>query len=184
MVLWRRAPESCIPALNPGARRGRGVTDMLELQIAPSSLDKFSDLLTLERIVRFSAAAEEARELTRDRVVWNISATAHGGGVAEMLQTLLAFVRGVHVDTRWLVLTGSPAFFRVTKRVHNMLHGDPGDGGALGPEELGVLHAEIPPTRSPIARGRFYDLCSGRLMRLSSPGRSMPRSGAVVRPCG
>ncbi len=146
---------------------------MLELQIAPSSLDKFSDLLTLERIVRFSAAAEEARELTRDRVVWNISATAHGGGVAEMLQTLLAFVRGVHVDTRWLVLTGSPAFFRVTKRVHNMLHGDPGDGGALGPEELGVLHAAL-----------AVDLAE--LIELISPGDVVilhdPQTAALVEP--
>ena len=68
-------------------------------------------------------------------MIWNVNATAQGGGVAEMLQTLLAYVRGVYVDTRWLVLTGNPEFFTVTKRVHNMLHGEPGDGGHLGEAE-------------------------------------------------
>lgn len=37
--------------------------------------------------------AAEARELTRGRVVWNVNATAQGGGVAEMLHTLLGYVR-------------------------------------------------------------------------------------------
>ena len=116
---------------------------MQEILIEPVAMDEFTDLLGPERIQRFSDAATEARGLTRDRVVWNISATAHGGGVAEMLQTLLSFVRGVHVDTRWLVLTGSPEFFRITKRVHNMLHGQPGDGGPLGPEERARLSATL-----------------------------------------
>jgi trehalose synthase len=116
---------------------------MQEILIEPVSMDQFTDLLVPARIQRFSESATEARELTRDRVVWNISATAHGGGVAEMLQTLLAFVRGVHVDTRWLVLTGGPEFFRITKRIHNMLHGEPGDGGPLGPEEHAALAAAL-----------------------------------------
>lgn len=118
---------------------------MQEILITPTAIEAFTDLLPTERILRFSEAAAEARDLTRDRVVWNISATARGGGVAEMLQTLLGFVRGVHVDTRWMVLSGSPEFFGVTKRVHNMLHGEPGDGGALGPDEYGVLAAALAP---------------------------------------
>ena len=74
-----------------------------------------------------------------ERAIWNVSATAQGGGVAEMLQTLLAYVRGVYIDTRWLVLTGNPEFFTVTKRVHNMLHGEAGDGGPLGEAERAVV---------------------------------------------
>jgi trehalose synthase len=34
-----------------------------------------------------------------------------------------------------LVLTGEPEFFAITKRVHNLLHGDPGDGGSLSQRE-------------------------------------------------
>jgi trehalose synthase len=56
-----------------------------------------------------------------------------------MLATMLAHVRGVGVDTRWLVLTGSPEFFTITKRLHNMLHGNPGDGGPMGEAERAVV---------------------------------------------
>jgi trehalose synthase len=102
-------------------------------------MDRFSDLLPPDRIMQFSDVAAEARSLTQGRVIWNVNATAQGGGVAEMLQTLLAYVRGVYVDTRWLVLTGNPEFFTVTKRVHNMLHGEAGDGGLLGEAERAVV---------------------------------------------
>lgn len=67
--------------------------------------------------------------------MWNVNATATGGGVAEMLQALLSYVRAADVNTRWLVLDGDQEFFKITKRVHNFLHGSEGDGGSLGPEE-------------------------------------------------
>ena len=52
-----------------------------------------------------------------------------------MLQSLLAYARGAGVDARWLTIGGSEAFFEVTKRLHNRLHGAPGDGGELGKAE-------------------------------------------------
>jgi trehalose synthase len=75
--------------------------------------------------------------------VWFVSSTATGGGVAEMLQALLAYGRGAGVDTRWLVLDGTPAFFGLTKRIHNLLHGSPGDGGPLGEEERSAYEAVL-----------------------------------------
>ena len=67
------------------------------------------------------------------RVVWHVNSTAAGGGVAEMLSTLLAYTRGAGVDVRWLVISGDdPEFFEITKRIHNNLHGSEGDGGPLG----------------------------------------------------
>ena len=101
-----------------------GRATMQEVEIQPLQMDRFTDLLPPDRIIRFADVAAEARSLTQGRVIWNVNATAQGGGVAEMLQTLLAYVRAVFVDTRWLVLTGNPEFFTVTKRVHNMLHGE------------------------------------------------------------
>src|SRR3979411_994376 len=65
------------------------------------------------------------------RVVWNVNSTARGGGVVELLQSLLAYARGGGVDARWMVIEGAPDFFAVTKRIHNRLHGAIGDGGAL-----------------------------------------------------
>jgi trehalose synthase len=110
-----------------------------EVEIAPMAREQLRALLSDTRNDEFDAAADGARALLGRRVVWNVSATAQGGGVAEMLQTLLALARGVGVDTRWLVLSGTPSFFAVTKRVHNVLHGEPGDGGPLGAAEHEVL---------------------------------------------
>jgi len=52
-----------------------------------------------------------------------------------MLQTLLAYSRGVGIRTRWLVIEGDPKFFETTKRIHNHLYGTPGDGGPLAADE-------------------------------------------------
>ena len=112
---------------------------MQEVEIQPLQMDRFTDLLPPDRIIRFADVAAEARSLVQGRVIWNVNATAQGGGVAEMLQTLLAYVRALYVETRWLVLTGNPEFFTVTKRVHNMLHGEAGDGGHLGEAERAVV---------------------------------------------
>jgi len=105
------------------------------VEIEARSLARFEALLPPERVLVFQEKADDARRRLAGRIVWNINATAQGGGVAEMLQTLLAYARGAGVDTRWLVLGGTPAFFAVTKRIHNVLHGVPGDGGPLGEAE-------------------------------------------------
>ena len=77
------------------------------------------------------ALAQRAQTLMAGRAVWCVNSTANGGGVAEMLRSLLAYTRGAGVDTRWLVLRGEAEFFDVTKRLHNRLHGADGDGGSL-----------------------------------------------------
>lgn len=102
---------------------------MQEVEIQAAPLEQLGALLGPGRPEPLMAAAERARELLAGRVVWNVNATAQGGGVAEMLQALLAYGRGAGVDTRWLVLEGDPEFFGITKRIHNALHGAlDGDG--------------------------------------------------------
>lgn len=110
-----------------------GAVQQIAVQAAP--LEMLGALLTRDRSDRFMAAAGRARELLADRIVWNVNATAHGGGVAEMLQALLAYARGARVDARWLVLEADAAFFAITKRIHNALHGSLPAGAALGAAE-------------------------------------------------
>ena len=56
--------------------------------------------------------------------VWaNVNSTFVGGGVAEMLQSVLPFARGLGIDARWFVIEGSEDFFTVTKKFHNLLQG-------------------------------------------------------------
>ena len=69
------------------------------------------------------------------RAVWNVSSTTIGGGVAEMLRPLVGYGMGLGIDVRWCVIDGDAEFFAVTKRLHNRIHGQPGDGGELGPVE-------------------------------------------------
>ena len=83
-------------------------------------------------------AIVEAGELFKGRAVWHLNSTARGGGVVELLTSLLAYARGAGVDARWTVIGGNEEFFRITKRIHNLLHGHPGDGGELGPAERSV----------------------------------------------
>jgi trehalose synthase len=106
-----------------------------EVEVRALSPGRLGSLLGPERAQRFEATAATACALLQGRSVVNVNSTATGGGVAELLQTLLAYARGAGVDARWVVIEGDPRFFEITKRVHNHLYGTPGDGGPLGPAE-------------------------------------------------
>lgn len=102
-----------------------------EVRVTPVALERLEPLLTPERVERLATHVAAARRLLAARTVWNINSSAGGGGVAEMLRTLVAYAAGTGVDVRWLVVGGDADFFAVTKRLHNRLHGVPGDDGAL-----------------------------------------------------
>jgi len=97
----------------------------------PVSAERFRDVLSPAKFEAFEASMAEAREALDTRVVWNVNSTARGGGVAELLRPLVGYARGLGVDARWVVVEGDQAFFEVTKRIHNRLHGVPGDGRPL-----------------------------------------------------
>jgi trehalose synthase len=104
---------------------------MQEIEIPSMNPERFRSVLSPQRFEEFERGAREAHELLEGHVVWNINSTARGGGVVELLRPLIAYARGAGVDARWLVIDGTPEFFTVTKRIHNHLHGAPGDGGVL-----------------------------------------------------
>src|SRR5689334_21012675 len=106
-----------------------------EIDVQAIDAARLEPLIGAERMAQFERAAEGAREALAGSTVLNINSTGAGGGVAEMLQTLLSYARGAGIDARWLVIEGDPAFFAITKRIHNGLYGIPGDGGDLGPTE-------------------------------------------------
>jgi trehalose synthase len=108
---------------------------MQEVHVTGRGVEQLAEILSPAQAQTFAAAGRQARSAFGDRTIWHVNATAHGGGVAEMLQTLLAYGRGAHIDNRWRILDGSAEFFTVTKRIHNLLHGDVGDGGALADDE-------------------------------------------------
>jgi trehalose synthase len=118
------------------------MTALSEVPVAPASPERFRALLG-DGYVAVEHAVERAKAVLAGRVVWHVNSTARGGGVAEMLQSLLAYARGSGVDARWMTIGGSPDFFQITKRIHNHLHGAAGDGGALGSHERAVYERAL-----------------------------------------
>lgn len=55
--------------------------------------------------------------------VLHINATAYGGGVAEILMTLVPLMRDLGLDASWQVIEGNDNFFNATKASHNGLQG-------------------------------------------------------------
>jgi trehalose synthase len=105
---------------------------MLEMvEVPPHPPERFESVLEPEPFERLADGIRRARELLGERTVWNVSSTAKGGGVVELLLPLIGYAKGAGVDARWAVIEGNPDFFKVTKRIHNFLHGFEGDGGDL-----------------------------------------------------
>lgn len=121
-----------------------------EVRVSPVGLNRLESLLTPDRVQRLDAHVAEARRLLATRTVWNVNSTARGGGVAEMLHTLVAYAAGTGVDVRWLVVGGDPDFFAVTKRLHNRLHGVPGDAGSLDGAARATYDAALARQRAPV----------------------------------
>ncbi|MBO8127753.1 MAG: glycosyltransferase [Peptococcaceae bacterium] len=70
----------------------------------------------IERLVKLS---EELHGIT----VQQVNSALVGGGVAEMLQSLIPIQRSMGLDVQWNVITGGHEFFRFTKSLHNFLQG-------------------------------------------------------------
>jgi trehalose synthase len=73
---------------------------------------------------------DEIRELAeplKGRRVVHLSATAFGGGVSEILYTLVPLMRDVGLEVEWQVIYGREEFFNATKIMHNALQGNPQD---------------------------------------------------------
>jgi len=69
---------------------------------------------------------EQIRELAeplKGKRVLHVSATAFGGGVSEILYTLVPLMRDVGLDAHWHVIFGKEEFYNATKLLHNSLQG-------------------------------------------------------------
>lgn len=67
---------------------------------------------------------KKARNLYGKHIL-HINSTYQGGGVAEILNSLVPLMNNVGIDTGWRILHGDPDFFTITKKFHNALQGEP-----------------------------------------------------------
>lgn len=154
---------------------------LLEVRLGMRSVRRFRSVLGDEEVRDALAVGKDTRERMAGRVLWNVNSTAVGGGVAELLQDLLRYTRGVGVDARWLVIRGNPEFFRVTKRLHHALHGSRGDGSDLGYEERRIYEQTLREDAIEIAgRLRPRDVVLLHDPQTAGLGPALIRTGAHV----
>jgi trehalose synthase len=94
---------------------------MEEVTVSPK---RFADY----RPIIGSAAAEELEGLGRKlkgKRVAHVNATAYGGGVAELLHSMVPLLQDLGIDAHWFVMAGTNAFYDATKTIHNALQGSP-----------------------------------------------------------
>jgi len=130
-----------------------------------ASLERFDSLL--DRSQRSDLAQTMARyaRAMHGRTLWNVNSTARGGGVVELLSSVIPYDRGSGIDERWDVIEGSPAFFNVTKRLHNLLHGMESGGIEISDEERGEYESTIKENASALAK----DVKRGDVVVLHDP---------------
>lgn len=116
---------------------------MQTVDVAPVPADRFDAFVAAEPLDRFLTVLEAGADRFADRTLWHVNSTSQGGGVAEMLQSLLGYLAGAGIRTRWMVIDGDDSFFDVTKRIHHQLHGKRGDAGPLGASERATYERNV-----------------------------------------
>jgi trehalose synthase len=95
--------------------------DLYQVNVGHKSLADYATIVSRGLMEQLKALAEP---LAGKRVL-HLSATAFGGGVAEILYTLVPLMRDAGLETEWRVIFGQDEFFDVTKAIHNALQGAP-----------------------------------------------------------
>src|ERR1700684_832690 len=94
------------------------------VQVERRSVTQLQPIIGAQRDERLVQVADQFRQHLGGRTIWNISSTATGGGVAEMLHVLLGYAEDLGIPVQWRAITGDAEFFVITKRIHNQIHGE------------------------------------------------------------
>ena len=108
---------------------------MHEVNVGRKSLADYRSIVPKDLM----AEIDELGEQLKGRQVLHVNATAFGGGVAEILYTLVPLVNDIGLEAHWQVLTAPPEFYNVTKSFHNGLQGHAVDF----PAESRALYEEV-----------------------------------------
>jgi trehalose synthase len=85
----------------------------------PKSIEDYRDIIGDARVEELRALAEPLR----DARLLHVNATAFGGGVAEILATMVPLMNDLGLRADWQVIKGADEFFNITKAMHNSLQG-------------------------------------------------------------
>jgi trehalose synthase len=90
-----------------------------EVSLGQKSLADYTHIAGKETIERIRELAEPMK----GHRVLHVSATAFGGGVSEILYTIVPLMRDIGLDAHWHVIFGKEEFYNATKLLHNSLQG-------------------------------------------------------------
>jgi trehalose synthase len=124
---------------------------LIEAELPSLDPTRFEDVLGGSRWQDFEAALCHGAALMDGRTLFHVNSTMTGGGVAELLGSVLGYLVGADICSRWLVVEGDEAFFVLTKRIHHLLHGKEGDNGEVGPDEGAIYRSTLSRELAPIA---------------------------------
>jgi len=91
-----------------------------KVEVLKKSLSEYTDVVGEDIISEIRKLGET---LFGKRIV-HINATPKGGGVAEILQSLIPLLQDIGFDAEWHVINPPVEFFTVSKKLHNALQGD------------------------------------------------------------
>ena len=86
-----------------------------------NNLSSYAKIVGKQQIDEINAEAEKLS----GKHITCVNSTYQGGGVAEILNSLVPMFDQVGVDFGWRILHGTPDFFTITKKFHNALQGSP-----------------------------------------------------------
>lgn len=107
------------------------------VDIGRQSIDAYTEIAGAEIIEELRDVAKHLQGL---RVV-HINATAYGGGVSELLRSLVPLEKDLGLDAQWRIIFGEEAFFKVTKNIHDALQG--GKNGLSASEKETYLNYNL-----------------------------------------
>ena len=94
----------------------------LRLDHPPARIDGYLALMDPRLVDELTSLAKDLQDLK----FIHVNSTATGGGVAEILQSMVPLMNSLGLTTERVVIQGNPEFFQVTKRIHNLLQGAEG----------------------------------------------------------
>ena len=102
----------------------RGVHPQTMLQLVNVGQKSLGDYATIATRGLMDEIRRLAEPLAGRRLV-HVSATAFGGGVAEINYALVPLMKDAGLDVEWRIIAGGDEFFAVTKAIHNAMQGSP-----------------------------------------------------------
>jgi trehalose synthase len=90
-----------------------------QVKTPTQKLEKYKNLISKELYGEIQEISQDLKGLR----VFHVNSTPRGGGVAEVLKSLIPLMKGVGIEAKWYTIPPRNTFFEITKKMHNALQG-------------------------------------------------------------